>query len=75
MGISRQLKNEITDCPPTILLVARPDDRWLATWSLADAVITHPVDPAELTTAVVSLLRARAGGLPVRRPVTHAAHS
>jgi DNA-binding response OmpR family regulator len=74
MGLSRQLKNEITDCPPTVLLVARADDRWLATWSLADAVVEHPVDPDELTTAVVGLLRARAAGAPVRRPVTYAAH-
>jgi DNA-binding response OmpR family regulator len=74
MGLSRQLKNEVADCPPTILLVARADDRWLATWSLADAVVTHPVDPEELTAAAVELLVARASGLPVRRPVTYAAH-
>jgi DNA-binding response OmpR family regulator len=72
MGLSRQMKNEVADCPPTILLVARRDDRWLATWSQADAVIAHPIDPAELTDAVVRLLRARASGLPARRPVTHA---
>ncbi|WP_131747480.1 hypothetical protein [Frankia sp. Cppng1_Ct_nod] len=59
MGLSRQLKNEIPDCPPTILLVARRDDRWLATWSLADAVVAHPVDPAELAEVVVALLRRR----------------
>lgn len=74
MGLSRQLKNEITDCPPTLLLVARADDRWLATWSLADAVVTHPVDPDELTAAVVELLLARSAGEPVRRPVTYATH-
>ena len=74
MGLSRQLKNEVADCPPTILLVARADDRWLATWSLADAVLAHPVDPDELTAAAVELLLARASGLPVRRPVTHATH-
>jgi len=75
MGLSRQLKNEIADCPPTLLLVARADDRWLATWSLADAVVTHPVDPDELTAAVVGLLLARAAGEPVRRPVTYATHA
>jgi len=75
MGLSRQLKNEITDCPPTLLLVARADDRWLATWSLADAVVTHPVDPDELTAAVVELLLARAAGAAVRRPVTYASHA
>jgi DNA-binding response OmpR family regulator len=75
MGLSRQLKNEITDCPPTLLLVARADDRWLATWSLADAVVSHPVDPDELTAAVVELLLARSAGDPVRRPVTYATHA
>jgi DNA-binding response OmpR family regulator len=72
MGLCRQLKNEVADCPPTVLLVARPDDRWLATWSQADAVVTHPVDPGQLTEAVVALLRARAGGAPARRPLTGA---
>ncbi len=72
MGLCRQLKNEVADCPPTVLLVARADDRWLATWSQADAVVTHPIDPARLTEAVVTLLRARAGGAPARRPVTGA---
>ncbi|WP_163547392.1 hypothetical protein [Candidatus Frankia nodulisporulans] len=72
MGLCRQLKNEVTDCPPAVLLVARPDDRWLATWSQADAVVAHPVDPARLTEAVVTLLRARAGGAAARRPLTGA---
>ncbi|CAO5240849.1 response regulator transcription factor [Frankia sp. AgKG'84/4] len=72
MGLCRQLKNEVADCPPTVLLVARADDRWLATWSQADAVLTHPIDPARLTEAVVTLLRARAGGALARRPVTGA---
>ncbi|WP_239308033.1 MULTISPECIES: hypothetical protein [unclassified Frankia] len=59
MGLSRQIKNEIPNCPPTVLLVARRDDRWLGSWSQADAVVTHPVDPAELAEVVVALLRAR----------------
>ena len=41
MGLSRQLKNEIADCPAILLLVMRRDDRWLARWSLADAVVAH----------------------------------
>jgi CheY-like chemotaxis protein len=64
MGLSRQLKNEIPNCPPVILLVARADDRWLATWSLADAIVTHPIDPAELTAAALRLLRARVAVVP-----------
>ncbi|MCM3886899.1 hypothetical protein [Frankia sp. R82] len=72
MGLCRQLKNEVADCPPTVLLVARADDRWLATWSQADAVVAHPLDPARLTEAVVTLLRARADGATSRRPLTGA---
>ncbi|WP_018635828.1 response regulator transcription factor [Parafrankia elaeagni] len=71
MGLCRQLKNEVADCPPTLLLVARRDDRWLATWSQADAVVSHPVDPGALTDAVVGLLRERATGSAVRRPVVN----
>ena len=67
MGLARQLKDEITDCPPTLVLVARDDDRWLATWSMADEVVKHPVEPGILTTAVVDLLRRREARLPVRR--------
>ena len=59
MGISRQLKNEIADCPAMLLLVMRHDDRWLARWSLADAVLQQPIDPVELTDALVRLLRER----------------
>lgn len=59
MGLSRQLKNEITDCPPIIIAVQRRDDRWLATWSQADAVIVHPLDPLTAAETVAEVLRAR----------------
>ena len=64
MGLSRQLKNEIRDCPLMLLLVARRDDAWLARWSLADGVIQHPADPVALTETVVRLLRERAEMAP-----------
>lgn len=62
MGISRQLKNEISDCPPICVLLGRRDDRWLATWSQADASIARPLDPVTTAEAVASLLRARSNG-------------
>ena len=68
MGLSKQLKDELVDCPPTLVLIARRDDRWLATWSLADAVVQHPVDAFELAEAASELLRQREARLPVRRP-------
>ena len=56
MGICRQLKDEIYNCPPVILLVGRVDDRWLATWSRAEAVVAHPIDPRALVQAALDLL-------------------
>lgn len=56
MGICRQLKDEIYNCPPVLVLVARQDDRWLATWSRADAVVAHPIDPRALVKAALGLL-------------------
>ena len=66
MGLSRQLKNEITDCPPIVVAVRRRDDRWLATWSQADAVIVHPLDPLAAAETVAEVLR-NALPLPVVR--------
>jgi DNA-binding response OmpR family regulator len=57
MGLSRQLKNEIDDCPPIVVAVQRRDDRWLATWSQADAVLVHPLDPLTAAETVAQLLR------------------
>ncbi len=64
MGLSRQLKDEITDCPAVLLLVMRKDDHWLARWSMADAWVQMPIDPVELTAVLVELLRARVKPLP-----------
>lgn len=59
MGIARQMKDEIYQAPPVLVLVGRPQDNWLATWSRADAVVAHPLDPIELSGAVLRLLRSR----------------
>ncbi len=67
MGIARQLKHEIDDCPAMCLLLARADDRWLATWSMADATLVYPLDPMTAGSVVADLLRRRSAGLPVRR--------
>ena len=57
LGLCRQLKEEIFPCPPVLVLTARRDDAWLATWSRADGVVAHPVDPLRLPDAVAALLR------------------
>lgn len=61
MGLCRQLKDEIEDCPPIVLVVARRDDAWLAAWSRAEATLAHPLDPVETAATVARLLRARTG--------------
>lgn len=52
MGICRQMKHELYKCPPILLLVGRPGDAWLATWSEADAAVSHPLDPFVVRAAV-----------------------
>ena len=54
MGLARQLKDEIDDCPPIVVLVGRPQDAWLASWSRADAVISQPLDPIDRGRSVVA---------------------
>jgi DNA-binding response OmpR family regulator len=67
MGLARQFKYEINDCPPLVVLVARKDDGWLASWSLADAVISRPLDPVDAAAVVAEQLRNRSSGIPVAR--------
>ncbi|MEV6626902.1 hypothetical protein AB0M83_42655 [Amycolatopsis sp. NPDC051106] len=59
IGLCRQLKAEIAECPPIVVAVRRRDDRWLATWSQADAVLVHPLDPLTAAETVADVLRAR----------------
>ena len=59
MGIAKQLKDEIYACPPIVVLIGRPQDAWLATWSRADAAVSHPLDPIMLAESVIALLRPR----------------
>ena len=67
MGLARQFKYEIEDCPPIVVLIARRQDAWLASWSLADAVIHMPLDPIEAAEVVAEQIRRRARGIPVVR--------
>ncbi len=59
MGICHQIKDEIIDAPPVVILVARPQDAWLATWSRADAVVGFPIDPLRLPGDVAQVIRDR----------------
>ncbi|HEY3629996.1 MAG TPA: hypothetical protein VGL21_03815 [Jatrophihabitantaceae bacterium] len=67
MGLARQFKYEIDDCPPVVVLIARKDDGWLASWSLADGVMRQPLDPVAAGEVVAEQLRKRLTGIPVVR--------
>lgn len=57
MGIAKQLKDEIAQGPPIVVLTGRRDDAWLASWSRAEAAVSHPIDPIRLSRTVLELLR------------------
>jgi len=66
MGICRQLKDEIYNCPPILVITGRRDDAWLASWSRADAAVPHPINGITLAPAVAKLMRQRLAHAPVR---------
>jgi DNA-binding response OmpR family regulator len=59
LGVCRQAKDEVYDCPPVLAVIGRRDDGWLATWSRADAVVSLPLDPMAVAGALAGLMRRR----------------
>jgi CheY-like chemotaxis protein len=57
LGIARQIKDEIYQAPPVLVLTGRPQDAWLATWSRAESAVSHPIEPVRLAEAVIALAR------------------
>jgi DNA-binding response OmpR family regulator len=62
MGACRQLKDEIYECPPVLVLTGRPQDAWLAAWSRAEAAVPHPLDPRALARSLAALARRAVAG-------------
>ena len=60
IGMARQLKDEVFNCPPIVVITGRKEDKWLAAWSLAEASVVHPIDPFTLAKTVAELLRGTA---------------
>jgi len=63
LGIARQLKDEVFNCPPVMVITGRKADAWLAAWSRAEANVLHPIDPFTLANTVAELLRAKTTSL------------
>ena len=57
MGIAKQLKDEVFNCGVVVVLVGRASDAWLAGWSLAEGVVSHPLDPFTLAATVADIFR------------------
>jgi hypothetical protein len=57
LGVAKQLKDEVFNCGVVVVLVGRKSDAWLAGWSRAEGVITHPIDPFTLATTVADIFR------------------
>jgi CheY-like chemotaxis protein len=57
LGVARQVKDEIFQAPPVLVITGRPQDAWLATWSRAEAAVSHPIEPIRLAEAVIALAR------------------
>lgn len=54
-GLARELKI-LSEPPAIIVLLQRPNDVWLATWSGADRWLVQPVDPFALAEAALELV-------------------
>lgn len=65
MGLAHQLKDELDPCPPVVVVVRREDDRWLATWSRAEAILVQPLDPITAAQSVAGVLRNHRGDVRV----------
>ncbi len=57
LGIAKQLKDEVFNCGTVIVLVGRASDAWLAGWSRAEGVISHPIDPFTIAATVAEIFR------------------
>jgi DNA-binding response OmpR family regulator len=57
LGIARQLRDEVDDCPNICVVIARTADRWLAAYAKVDATLVHPLDPMTTGRTVAELLR------------------
>ena len=58
MGLGKMVHDEVDPSLPFILLIARPQDEWLARWSGAARTLIYPIDPRKLSARVAELLNA-----------------
>jgi hypothetical protein len=63
-GLTRDLKAESELACPVMLILERPQDDWLGTWSGADALVRRPIDPFALGRMARELVQRRRASAP-----------
>lgn len=58
MAVAQDILNELDVQPVIMLLIARPQDQWLAKWSGAGFTVLAPYDPLDLQETMVKAIRA-----------------
>lgn len=56
MAVARQIEAQFDNVPPLMLLAARPQDQWLASWVGAATVALSPLNPETLHAAFTKAL-------------------
>ncbi|OKL53022.1 hypothetical protein BSZ39_11720 [Bowdeniella nasicola] len=57
MGLCKELKQEVFNCPPILVLIGRPQDTWLAHWSEADDILAAPLNPRDVQEKIAEIQR------------------
>ena len=54
MAVAREILGTLDDVPPIIILTARQQDDWLASWAGAAATVAEPLDPIALQETIAA---------------------
>ncbi|MDO5728969.1 MAG: two-component system response regulator [Actinomycetaceae bacterium] len=57
MALLRRIEVEYESLPPSLILIARQQDEWLAKFAGTRAVLLTPLDPIQLADSVTALLK------------------
>lgn len=59
IGLGMKIRDEIDPNIPYIVIIARPQDDWLARVAKPQAIVSYPINPRELSAAVAKVLTAQ----------------
>lgn len=56
IGLGKMVRDEIDPLMPYVILIARPQDEWLARVAKPEAIVEYPIKPRELHSVVSQIL-------------------